>query len=198
MTHLTPKLVRTLLACALTAAAGLAQAGVSYHVDVDSTGHTGPGSLELTFLGLANAAPASATASGFTGLFGTDGDQQGSVTGSFPGQLVFNNGGANDFWRSVTLGGVFGFDVDFDLPIAAGANTTFAVMLADAAGYLTVAPVAAFELAPGSAVAVSADPTYARVAAVTLEPARSVPEPASWKLAGSGLLLMGVLRRLRR
>jgi len=180
-----------LLALAL-AAAGLAQAGTRYHVDVDSTGYAGDGSLELTFLGLAGAAPAGATASGFTGDFGPDGGQEGSVTGAFPGPRVFTNAGTNDFWRAVTLGGVFGFDVDLDVPTAPGAGTTFAVYLAGASAYLTPdgSPVARFDLATGMAPAIATNPLFASVT-----PAAAVPEPASWALVAGGLTLLGGVRR---
>ena len=184
-----------LLALVLLAAGGLAHAGARYHVALDSTGYHGGGALELTFLGLAGAAPAAATASGFAGAFGTDGGEEGSVAGTFPGPLAFTNAGPNDFWRAVTLGGVFGFDVDFDLPAAPGSGTTFAVYLADAAGYLTAdaGPVARVDRAAGLDPVIGTEAAFASVT-----PMAAVPEPSSWALVAGGLALMGALRRRAR
>lgn len=194
MKHLFARLA---LACAAAAAfvPGVALAGPTYHVTVDSSGYSGAGSLDLSFLGLANAAPATATVGHFTGGFGSDGALDGTVSGTFPGGLVFDNSGLNYFWRGVTLGGSFGFDVTFDLPGAAdpGAGTTFAVYLTDLAGYLTNGPVATIDLAAGALPAVTANAALAAVVPVT--PVGDVPEPAAWALLLGGLGLLGWTRR---
>jgi hypothetical protein len=194
------KLFSTLsLALALASAAlapGMAQAGQIYHVAVDSSGYGGDGSLELSFLGLANAAPATATVDRFTGRFGTDGALDGTVSGAFPGSLVFDNAGFNYFWRGVTLGGTFGFDVDLDLPSAPGAGTTFAVYLADLSGYITNGPVATIDLVSGAVPAIAANPAFATVTPAA--PVNQVPEPAGAALMLAGLGLLGCMRQRRR
>lgn len=185
------RISRVLLALALAVVAGLAQAD-AWHVSISTAGYTGNGSLELSLLGLANATPATATVSGFTGAFGADGDLQGSISGSFPGTLVFNNSGTNDFWRSVTLGGVFSFNVDFQLATAPGAGTTFAVSVANQSDYLTPLPVVTFELVSGLSPVVTKNPVFASV-----NPVAAVPEPASWALLLAGLGSIGIVRRRR-
>jgi hypothetical protein len=185
------------LALAAALASGMAQAGPTYHVAIDSHGYSGPGSLDLSFLGLANAAPATATVNHFTGAFGADGVLDGAVSGVFPGGLVFDNGGPNYFWQGITLGGAFGFDVGFDLPDGTGAGTTFAVYLTDLASYLTNGPVVTIDLASGAAPAIAADASLAAVTPVA--PAGEVPEPAGWALMLAGLgIAPGLLGWQRR
>lgn len=130
---------KLLLTLCLLAASGFAAAGPIYRVSIDtSTLGSGPAYLGFTFLGLGDAAPATATLRGLTGvLLGTP-VSSGSVSGALPGPVVFSNAaGGGDLVQAITLGGMFSFDVSFELSNGLD-GTTFAWSLFNDAEYLGV------------------------------------------------------------
>ena len=188
--------LRAALALALACSTALASAGPQYHVSVDTQSLAGQsGYLYFLFLGLVNAAPATATLSNFSGDFGAGVVTSGDAAGDVAGQLTLGNGSAwTEFAQWAHFGGLFGFDVAFEVASGSGAGTTLSVALLDADfGYLpaTAGDVVTFALLPGQDAVVTADAGFAAVNEVT-----TVPEPSSAWLGAAGLLLMGgALRR---
>jgi hypothetical protein len=130
-------LAKLLLAASLISAAGHAAAGPLFRATIDTSSlGTGPAYLGLYFLGVAGAAPATATVSGLTGAFNGTANLSGSVTGGGADPLVFtNDNGGGDFFQAITLGGMFSFDVSFSMaPGPDGA--TFGWALFDDVQYL--------------------------------------------------------------
>lgn len=175
--------------------AATALAGPIYRVSVDTAALAGQGGyLDFLFLGLQDAAPATATLSNFTGALDGTGLTTGDASGSSAGHVVLGNGsGWNEFAQHVGFGGRFGFDVSFDMAGVAGdsgTNLTLA-LLDDAFQYVGVAgDIVTFALLPGQADAVAADGNFATV--------QAVPEPGSVALLAVGLLGMAALRRKSR
>jgi hypothetical protein len=196
-------LSRSLLALAL-GACGAAFAGPTYHVTIDtSTLGSGTAFLDLGLGALENAAPVSATLSGFHGMFGEyselDGDAGGSVGGAV---TLVNDASYSELYQGILLGGLFSFDVAFDGNLAGAANptgTTFSATLYNGAqdGYLGLqGPLATIDLIPGQADMVSPANAYA---GVTISAVSAVPEPSTAlsMVTGLGLLGFGLRRRAR-
>ncbi len=178
---------------ALVAGTGNALAGPVYHVTLDTTSLAGQhGWLDFLFTGLANAGPARATLTGFSGLAGDTAGAtlaDGDVSGSLASALALGNGsGWNEYGQWLQLGGLLAFDVAFDVA-PAGAGTSLVVALLDEQfGYLAgTGDLVTFALQPGAATAVGADGAFATVSAV--------PEPGSLAMLGTGVLLMMATRR---
>ena len=192
--------VHALLALAFVLGAAPAMAGPIYRVTIDTSAFAGTsGFLDLTFIGLGNAAPATATLANFTGNFGAYSGTEGDVRGDLASGVVLGNGtGFNDFMQEVVFGGLFSFDVNFSLQ-GEGAGTTFGVALFDEAFSTFLGAsgnVAEIALMPGEADVLMAVEGVAAIASVT-----AVPEPADWLLVMTGLGLMAVAAqrgRLRR
>lgn len=185
-----------LLALMLVTGAGAASAGPVYHVTIDTTSLSGSGVLDFLFSGDATTAgPATATLSNFSGDLAS-GSLYGDASGSAGTSVVFDNvNGEAGLLQFVNLGGLFGFDLRFDLA-PAGDATTFGIALYDAAfnGYLGInGNLAQFELVPGSVIGVSADNALTSIAI-----ASEVPEPATLASLALGLALMGSTLRARR
>jgi hypothetical protein len=187
-------LSRALRASALLAGAGAAVAGPVYHVDIDTASFQdlGTGYLDMTFLPGLEIDPATATLSHLSGNYGDYLDMSAGVSGAVNGKLVFDNGQFADLFRSVNLGGHFGFDITFSGPDSGMGGTDFDVSLYDDTGMnLLVASLVHFTLQPGS-VAVSFQEDYASVG-----PAAAVPEPSAALLVLIGLMMAGVAARRR-
>lgn len=126
MSNLKDFLARLMLAFSLLCGAGAATAGPIYSVRIDTaTLGGGPAYLGLYFIGLADAAQASATVSNLAGALAGPADVTGAITGTLPGPLEFSNaGGGSELVQAITLGGVFSFDVTFMMG-AGDVGTTF-------------------------------------------------------------------------
>jgi hypothetical protein len=187
---------RALLAAALVTGAGVAAAGPLYHVDIDTSSFQGQGTgfLDMTFLPGVEFSAATATVSHLTGDFGALLDMSApGVSGSVDGQVVFDNSQFADLFRSINLGGHFGFDVGFSGPDTGIGGTDFDVSLyAEDFSYL-VASLVHIGLQPGS-VKVDFQQEFATVGPVA---AAAVPEPSAALLVAIGLMMAAAVARRR-
>ena len=194
MNYLKNLLAKLLLAACMLSVAGQAGAAQQYTVTIDTaTLGSGPAYLGLYFLGLADAAPATATVNNLTGAFSGKPQLTGSVTGTPPGPLVFSSAsGGGELVMTVSLGGLLSFDVGFTLG-AGDAGTTFGWSLFNESSYLG---------ADGDLGTVSLQPGAAPGAIFTVNNASglshvsAVPEPSSVLLMVAGMLC--IVARARR
>jgi len=191
MTNLKNLFLRALLALSIAVGAPAALAGPMYRVTIDTSSLSGTGYLDLNLSGFSIATPARAVASNFSGDFLDDMVSGGEVSGGILSGVQFGNGDLNNFFdQEVMFGGLFSFDVSFDvLPVEAG--IAFSVGLLDAAltGYLDgMGPLLAIDFMPGEA-------PFLMVFQPDLASVAEVPEPADWLLLLTGLMLIGVTRR---
>lgn len=191
---------------ALMLVAGVVPASASaesYHVSIDTSTLAGrEGYLDFLFLGLANAGPVQAKLSNFAGDFTSSSFAQGQVAGSLASQLTIGNGDAwNEFAQWTRLGGTLSFDVSFSQPAGSNnsssnsvAGATLSVALLDAGlNYLGASgDIATFALLPAAVTTVSTDAAYATISNVS-----PVPEPATYAMLATGLLLVASLRARR-
>ena len=128
--------VQLVLACSMLAAAGQASAGQMYQVRIDTASlGTGPAYLGLYFLGLAGASDASAHVFGLAGDFDGAAMLSGSVASAGSRYRFSNANGGGELVQAVELGGIFRFNVAFEMdpgPIGA----TFGYALFDETRYL--------------------------------------------------------------
>ncbi|MFC5462381.1 NF038129 family PEP-CTERM protein [Massilia niabensis] len=182
---------RALLALMLVGAAGAASAGPIYRVTIDTSSEAGSGVFDFSFLGFETAADATAVLSNFRGNYGGS-EIEGDVSGSLETGIILGNSEFTSFLQSVNLGGLFGFDVEFDVQ-GEGDGTTFAMTLYDTAFsdlLLSQGPLVQIDLMPGVADFVSIDNAFVSVS--------EVPEPATLASLALGLALMGSTLRARR
>lgn len=191
MTNFKNLFLRALLALSIAVGAPAALAGPMYRVSIDTSSLSGTGYLDLSLSGFSIATPARAVASNFSGNFLAGEDGGGDVSGDILSGVQLGTGALDNFFdQEVSFGGLFSFDVSFDvLPVEAG--IAFSVGLLDAArtGYLDgMGPLLAIDFMPGEApLLMVSQPDLASVA--------EVPEPADWLLLLTGLMLIGVTRR---
>jgi hypothetical protein len=120
------------------------------------------------------------------------------VAGSLASQLTIGNGDAwNEFAQWTRLGGTLSFDVSFSQPAGSSnsvAGATLSVALLDAGlNYLGASgDIATFALLPVAVTTVSTDAAYATISNVS-----PVPEPATYAMLATGLLLVASLRARR-
>ena len=190
MTFLKNLLARLVLASLLLCHfGGAAQAAPLYTIHIDTaTLGGGQAYLGLYFLGLADAAPATATVSGLSGAFAAPAQISGPVSGALPGALTFSNGG--ELVQSVSLGGVLSFSVSFTQGSGnSNAGTTFGWALFDETHYLGAdGDLGTLALQPGLPVVVNN--------ASPLSSVQAVPEPATVLMLSLGLLC--IAWRVRR
>jgi hypothetical protein len=178
------------LAAAMIGACGQAAATpLAYRVDIDTaTLGAGPAFLDLYFLGLAGAPPATATVDHLTGALDGAPDLLGMVTGSATGPFVFGNaGGGGELVQAIQLGGKFSFDVSFTMaPGTTG--TTFGWALFDTTHYLgadsDLGNLFLQPFAPSGQQVLVAAPTT-RVNSVT-----TIPEPSTAALVLVAMLAL--------
>lgn len=187
---------RALFAFMLVTGAGAAVAGPMYHVTIDTRDLTGSGVFDFLLYGDATSiGAATATLSNFSGDFGT-GETYGDASGGVGSTLVLDNvNGYAGLLQAANLGGIFGFDLRFDVA-PAGDSTILGIALYNTAldDYIGIqGNLAQFELVPGGAIGVSDDNALTRIDAVS-----EVPEPATLASIMLGLTLMGSTLRARR
>jgi hypothetical protein len=200
MLNLKKILSHSLLAMAL-GACGTVFAAPVYHVSVD-TSKLGSGNaildLELGAL-MPSAAPVTATLNHFMGAYGASAFG-GSASGSIGSSVrLMNDAGYSDLFQSIVLGGLFSFDISFDVGSGSNDGTTFTAMLYNFDQTATLGmdtPLAEIDLNPGQADMVSPANAYA---SVTANAVSAVPEPSTLlsMVTGLGLLGFGLRRRAR-
>jgi hypothetical protein len=186
---------RMLVALLLVSGSGAALAGPIYRVSVDTSTWSGSGYLDLTLTGLDNALPVTATVSNFKGSFGGTSSTQGQVSGDVASVLSLAQGPSfNELLQEIDFGGIFSFDVSFEIPQGAldGSNFGVALVNASQSAYAagTDGDIAAIALMPGARDAIWADQRFASIA--------EVPEPGSAAIVVLGLLLVGWSRARAR
>jgi len=187
-------MTRALLALALSFGAGAAMAGPTYHIAIDTADYAGTrGYLDLSMVALGDAAPAFAMLHNFTGNFLGAALVEGSASGDVnAGVLLGNSELVNAFSALVDFGGLFSFDIRFDLDDGA-VGSTFSVALFNEAfdNYVGIqGSLLDVALQPGEA------PAF--VPNSSLVAAGEVPEPATLASLALGLALMGSTLRARR
>lgn len=194
MSNLVPLLFRVLLALSIAAGAPAALAGPLYRVSLDTSALAGTvGYLDLGLNGPLDAAPTVARLGNFSGAFLEGGMTSGDAGGDVVHGVVLRNGPEwNFFDQLVTFGGLFSFDVEFDLGEGANGSLFSVAFVDDALHYLGAAGnVLEMNLVAGQSVELQlVDAAFASVA--------EVPEPAAWLLVASGLLLLAATRRPRQ
>ena len=194
MSNLVSLLFRVLLALSIAAGAPAALAGPLYRVSLDTSALAGTvGYLDLGLNGPLDAAPTVARLGNFSGAFLEGGMTSGDVGGDVVNGVVLRNGPEwNFFDQLVTFGGLFSFDVEFDLGEGANGSLFSVAFVDDDLHYLGAAGnVLEMNLVAGQSVELQlVDAAFASVA--------EVPEPAVWLLVASGLVLLAATGRLRQ
>lgn len=185
-------LIKDLLAKLLFATllfGGAAQATPAYNIHIDTaTLGSGPAYLGLYFLGVGDAAPATATVDGLAGAFSGPAQITGAVSGTWPGPLAFGNGG--ELVQEVSLGGVLSFQVSFALG-SGNAGLSFGWALFNDSRYLGAdGDLGSISLLPGTAEVVS---NFSPLSSV-----QAVPEPQALLMLAFGLMCVAWQVRRRR
>jgi hypothetical protein len=195
MLNLKKILSRSLLAMALGACGSVFAAPV-YHVTIDtSTLGNSNAVLDLELGALTgSAAPVTATLNHFMGAYGAS-DFSGGANGSIGSSVrLVNDAGYSGLLQSIMLGGLFSFDLSFDVGTGGLDGSSFTAMLYNADLTATLGmdtPLVEIDLMPGQADIVSPVNAFAGVTAV--------PEPSTLlsMVTGLGLLGFGLRRRPR-
>lgn len=190
---------RSLAALAFALASTVALAAPTYHVTIDTTTlGTDKAYFDFVYSSAGGAAPSMATLTGFSGDFGALIDRAGDSSGTIAdGKVILGNSTSyNDIFQAITLGGLFNFDVSFDIG-GTGPGSRFAVNLFDANqnAYVGVPEnLVQFDISAGQADIVAPANGIGSVAAVS-----DVPEPSTLlsMVTGLGLLGAGLRRRVR-
>jgi hypothetical protein len=196
MSNLVSLLFRVLLALSIAVGAPAALAGPLYRVSLDTSALAGSvGYLDLGLNGPLDAAPTVARLGNFSGAFLEGGalPPSGDASGDVVNGIVLRNGPEwNFFDQLVTFGGLFSFDVEFELGEGANGSLFSVAFVDDALNYLgATGNVLEMNLVAGQGAELQlVDAAFASVA--------EVPEPGAWLLVASGLFLLATARRLRQ
>jgi hypothetical protein len=198
MNNLYALFLRAMLAFSIAVGAPAALAGPLYRVSLDTSSFAGStGFLDLGFNGGGDMGQSIARLSNFSGNFMGDATYAGDATGTVAtGAALGNSTGENFFTQAVTFGGLFSFDVAFELgnePL----RTLFTVALFNDAfdAYLGAdAELLSIDVIAGKMDNVTMNaPGLAQVAQIA-----EVPEPGEWLLLATGLLLIVATRRMQQ
>jgi hypothetical protein len=198
MNNLYALFLRAMLAFSIAVGAPAAMAGPLYRVSLDTSSFAGStGFLDLGFNGGGDMGQSIARLSNFSGNFMGDATYAGDATGTVAAGATLGNGtGENFFTQAVTFGGLFSFDVAFELgnePL----RTLFTVALFNDAfdAYLGAdAELLSIDVIAGKMDDVTVNaPGLAQVAQIA-----EVPEPGEWLLLATGLLLIVATRRMQQ
>jgi hypothetical protein len=195
MLNLKKILSHSLLAVAL-GACGTVFAVPVYHVTIDTrTLGNSNAVLDLELGALTgSAAPVTATLNHFMGAYGAS-EFSGSASGSIGSSVrLVNDAGYSGLLQSIMLGGLFSFDLSFDVGTGGLDGSSFTAMLYNPDFSATLGmdtPLVAIDLMPGQADVVSPANAFAS--------ATAVPEPSTLlsMVTGLGLLGFGLRRRAR-
>lgn len=196
MTNFTNMLFRVLLALSIAIGAPAALAGPMFRVSLDTSALAGTvGYLDLGLNGPLDAAPTVARVSNFSGAF-LDGGilaPSGDVSGDIVNGVVLRNSAdLNYFDQLVTFGGLFSFDVSFDLG-GGDHGTLFSVGFIDDA-YNSLGAI-------GNVIElnlVTGQPAQLQLVEGQFASVAEVPEPGAWLLLASGLFLLVTTQRMRQ
>lgn len=190
---------QALLAATLAFGIGNASAGPAYHVDIDTSKFTGTGAISLWMSSFTGASGAVANVGNFTGNLGAELFREGDAFGSLPSTVKYDNvNGYATTVNEITLGGIFGFDVEFvgEFLTKPGFDSTFGVSLFDAMGQNLLGPnvssVVEFTLTSPS-FDFPAGVSFVKLDLVNVRTA--VPEPSDLLLVMTGLGLVALVRR---
>ncbi|MDY0976354.1 NF038129 family PEP-CTERM protein [Massilia sp. CFBP9012] len=196
MSNFSSLLFRVLLALSIAIGAPAALAGPIYRVSLDTSALAGTvGYLDLGLNGPVDAAPVVASLGNFSGAFLDGGvlPPSGNASGDVVNGVVLRNGpDFNFFEQLVTFGGLFSFDVAFEVGEGINGSLFSVAFIDEAFNYLGAAGnVIEMNLVAGQSVELQlVDGAFASVA--------EVPEPGAWLLLASGLFLLWTTRRLRQ
>jgi hypothetical protein len=201
--HTIYSVTRKLLApLVLVLSAGVALAGPTYHVTVDTSGFAeSTGLIDFFYNVQGGGVVSEITLNNFSGNIGGEfAPRVGDVTGALPGTLVFAaTEGDQELTQVANFGGAFSFDLAFGSDFATlpgGVSSLFSVAFFndDFSAYLGApGDLVQFNLmpmngnAPGGIVVTVADPA-----------ATVVPEPSNLLLMMTGLGLVGFMVRRRK
>jgi len=184
--------LRAMLALSIALGAPVAMAGPIYHVSVDTSSLSGAGFLSLSMSGFDDSGTPKAFASNFSGNFGADAFPQGDVSGNIiDGVHLGIAEVANYLDQAVTFGGLFSFDVRFDGVLGDAASTFGVALLGEDFMYVGgFGNLVDISLIPDGTINVD-------LLAPGLVSVAEVPEPGEWMLLATGLLLIGMTRRMQ-
>lgn len=185
--------LRAMLALSIALGAPAALAGPIYHVSVDTSSLSGAGYLSLSMFGFEDSGAPTAFASNFSGNFGADAFPEGDVGGNIADGVRLGIASVDNYLdQAVTFGGLFSFDVRFDGILGEAASTFGVALLGDDFMYVGgFGNLVEISLIPDGTINV--DLLAPGLAGVT-----EVPEPGDWLLLATGLLLIGMTRRMQQ
>lgn len=187
--------LKLLLALSIAAGAPAALAGPIYRVSLDTSALAGTsGYLDLGLNGPLSGAPTLARIGNFSGAFLEGSAYSGEASGDVVNGVTLRNGPEFNFFdQMVAFGGLFSFDVSFELGTG-GNGTLFSVGFVDPQTFDFLGGVAnVLELN-----LVAGQPAELQLLESAFASVAEVPEPGDWLLVATGLLLIAATRRMQQ